>query len=257
MGMSMSLSVPWLVDHPKRNSYDSDGSVTHDCTQRHSVCCACCITAQQACVHPHSSSMFRAFVFLPYSESYAAAQMAALSCDALCRHLHSVPHPSVWVSALLLMQCCTQALQFKSAWPQLCPAGCCLSVQGVFEYGGQTYDLVPHPEGASAASCAKLVRLVLKQNEPCGAEQVHSSHNPIIPCFTNYNLGEHPAYILLFFNNKQRRDHSSRICAFRHVFSHVFSHSVICLSPFPRFSPSPLSPSCSSGLSMLQSAGSV
>jgi len=45
-------------------------------------------------------------------------------------------------------------------------------LQGVFEYGGQTYDLIPHPEGASAAGCAKLVKLVLKQNEPCGAEQV-------------------------------------------------------------------------------------
>ena len=45
-------------------------------------------------------------------------------------------------------------------------------VQGVFEYGGQTYDLMPHPEGASASGCAKLVKLVLKQNEPCGAEQV-------------------------------------------------------------------------------------
>ena len=47
-----------------------------------------------------------------------------------------------------------------------------LLVQGVFEYGGQSYDLVPHPEGASAAACARLVKLVLKQNEPCGAEQV-------------------------------------------------------------------------------------
>ena len=46
-------------------------------------------------------------------------------------------------------------------------------VQGVFEYGGQKYDLIPHPEGASAATCARLVKLVLKQNEPCGAEQVH------------------------------------------------------------------------------------
>jgi len=53
-----------------------------------------------------------------------------------------------------------------------CVAECVRTVQGVFEYGGQTYNLMPHPEGASASGCAKLVKLVLKQNEPCGAEQV-------------------------------------------------------------------------------------
>lgn len=54
----------------------------------------------------------------------------------------------------------------------VCVAECVHVGQGVFEYGGQTYDLMPHPEGASASGCAKLVKLVLKQNEPCGAEQV-------------------------------------------------------------------------------------
>lgn len=45
-------------------------------------------------------------------------------------------------------------------------------MQGSFSYGGQEYDLIPSPEGASAEACGKLVQLVLKQNEPCGAEQV-------------------------------------------------------------------------------------
>ena len=46
------------------------------------------------------------------------------------------------------------------------------SLQGTFDYGGQTYDLIPSLEGASRAACERLVTLVLKQNEPCGAEQV-------------------------------------------------------------------------------------
>lgn len=76
MGMSKSFcqSHGWLNIPNATPIHDSDGSVTHDRTQRHSVCCACCITAQQACVQPHSSSVFRAFVLLPYSESYSAAQ---------------------------------------------------------------------------------------------------------------------------------------------------------------------------------------
>ena len=50
-------------------------------------------------------------------------------------------------------------------------------VQGTFKYGGVNYDLMPRPDGASAEACGKLVELVLKQNEPCGAEQV--GHNCI------------------------------------------------------------------------------
>ena len=46
-----------------------------------------------------------------------------------------------------------------------------LLLQGVFNYGGKDYELVPAKEGASAEGCSKLVQLVLKQNEPCGAEQ--------------------------------------------------------------------------------------
>jgi len=65
----------------------------------------------------------------------------------------------------------------------VCVAECVAIVQGVFEYGGQTYDLMPHPEGASASGCAKLVKLVLKQNEPCGAEQV-SCCNPEVVVLT-------------------------------------------------------------------------
>lgn len=49
---------------------------------------------------------------------------------------------------------------------------CVSCVQGTFNYGGQTYDLIPSLEGASGAACERLVTLVLKQNEPCGAEQV-------------------------------------------------------------------------------------
>ena len=45
-------------------------------------------------------------------------------------------------------------------------------MQGIFKYGGVDYDLMPRPDGASAEACGKLVELVLKQNEPCGAEQV-------------------------------------------------------------------------------------
>lgn len=45
-------------------------------------------------------------------------------------------------------------------------------MQGVFNYGGKDYELAPAKEGASAEGCSKLVQLVLKQNEPCGAEQV-------------------------------------------------------------------------------------
>ena len=49
-------------------------------------------------------------------------------------------------------------------------------LQGSFKYGGQDYDLLPSPEGSSAEGCGKLVQLVLKQNEPCGAEQVSLRH---------------------------------------------------------------------------------
>lgn len=49
---------------------------------------------------------------------------------------------------------------------------CVACLQGTFDYGGQTYDLIPSLEGASRAACERLVTLVLKQNEPCGAEQV-------------------------------------------------------------------------------------
>ena len=49
---------------------------------------------------------------------------------------------------------------------------CVSHIQGTFAYGGQTYDLIPSLEGASRAACERLVTLVLKQNEPCGAEQV-------------------------------------------------------------------------------------
>ena len=49
---------------------------------------------------------------------------------------------------------------------------CVSRMQGTFNYGGQTYDLIPSLQGASRAACERLVTLVLKQNEPCGAEQV-------------------------------------------------------------------------------------
>lgn len=63
------------------------------------------------------------------------------------------------------------------AWEEARAANPCVPTDhsGIFEYGGQTYDLMPHPEGASASGCAKLVKLVLKQNEPCGAEQTQCS----------------------------------------------------------------------------------
>lgn len=63
------------------------------------------------------------------------------------------------------------------AWEEARGANPCIPTDhsGVFEYGGQKYDLIPHPEGASAATCARLVKLVLKQNEPCGAEQTECS----------------------------------------------------------------------------------
>ena len=47
-----------------------------------------------------------------------------------------------------------------------------LVVQGIFEYGGVKHELVPAPTGASSEGCERLMKLVLKQNEPCGAEQV-------------------------------------------------------------------------------------
>ena len=48
-------------------------------------------------------------------------------------------------------------------------------VQGIFEYGGVKHELVPAPTGASSEGCERLMQLVLKQNEPCGAEQVRCS----------------------------------------------------------------------------------
>ena len=45
-------------------------------------------------------------------------------------------------------------------------------MQGIFEYGGVKHELVPAPTGASSEGCERLMKLVLKQNEPCGAEQV-------------------------------------------------------------------------------------
>ena len=48
-------------------------------------------------------------------------------------------------------------------------------VQGIFEYGGVKHELVPAPTGASSEGCERLMKLVLKQNEPCGAEQVRCS----------------------------------------------------------------------------------
>ncbi|KAL3145004.1 hypothetical protein ABBQ32_003506 [Trebouxia sp. C0010 RCD-2024] len=63
------------------------------------------------------------------------------------------------------------------AWEEARKANPCVPTDhtGTFEYGGQTYDLIPSLEGASRAACERLVTLVLKQNEPCGAEQTQCS----------------------------------------------------------------------------------
>ena len=70
--------------------------------------------------------------------------------------------------------------------PQKCMFDTEYCLQGVFEYGGQSYDLTPNAEGASAAACERLVKLVLRQNEPCGAEQVQ--HDSVILCTVSASL---------------------------------------------------------------------
>ncbi|KAK9807066.1 hypothetical protein WJX72_012473 [[Myrmecia] bisecta] len=59
------------------------------------------------------------------------------------------------------------------AWEETRQANPCIPTdhEGVYEYGGQKHTLVSAPDGPSFATCQKLVRLVLKQNEPCGAPQ--------------------------------------------------------------------------------------
>ena len=60
------------------------------------------------------------------------------------------------------------------AWEEAKAANPCIlgDHQGSYEYGGMKYELVSHPSGASFGSCSKLVKLVLRQNQACGAPQV-------------------------------------------------------------------------------------
>jgi apyrase len=63
------------------------------------------------------------------------------------------------------------------AWEETRGANPCIPTDhsGIFEYGGTKYELQPSPDGASSSACLKLVQLVLKQSEPCGAEQTACS----------------------------------------------------------------------------------
>ena len=60
------------------------------------------------------------------------------------------------------------------AWEEAKAANPCIlgDHQGAYEYGGMKYELVSHPAGASFDACSKLVKLVLRQNQACGAPQV-------------------------------------------------------------------------------------
>lgn len=73
--------------------------------------------------------------------------------------------------------CCTVNLHLG-----MCSKWLHALLQGSFSYGGMEYELLPAPEGASAEACGKLVQLVLKQNEPCGAEQVLHEHIILMSC---------------------------------------------------------------------------
>lgn len=50
-----------------------------------------------------------------------------------------------------------------------------------FEYGGKKYELVPHPGGATFATCARLVQQVLNREKDCGAPQVLSQATLLSP----------------------------------------------------------------------------
>ena len=60
------------------------------------------------------------------------------------------------------------------AWEEAKAANPCVlgDHQGEYEYGGMKYELVSHPSGASFDSCSRLVKMVLRQNQECGAPQV-------------------------------------------------------------------------------------
>jgi len=60
------------------------------------------------------------------------------------------------------------------AWEEAKAANPCIlgDHQGAYEYGGMKYELVAHPSGASFETCSMLVKMVLRQNQACGAPQV-------------------------------------------------------------------------------------
>ena len=62
------------------------------------------------------------------------------------------------------------------------------SLQGVYEYGGMTYELVSHPSGASFEACSKLVKMVLRQSLECGAPQARFTAEVFQPVSANKNL---------------------------------------------------------------------
>lgn len=63
------------------------------------------------------------------------------------------------------------------AWEEAKAANPCILAdhQGSYEYGGMAYELVSHPAGASFDACSRLVKMVLRQNQECGAPQVRYS----------------------------------------------------------------------------------
>lgn len=54
--------------------------------------------------------------------------------------------------------------------------------------------------------------------------------HPIIPCFTNYSLGEHPSYIYVFLQGAKKGSFSSFLCFSSCLFSCFFSFRHL---PFP------------------------
>ncbi len=60
------------------------------------------------------------------------------------------------------------------AWEETRAANPCIPADhtGTYEYAGAIHELAAHPDGASFATCSKLISMVLKLDADCGAPRV-------------------------------------------------------------------------------------
>ena len=98
------------------------------------------------------------------------------SCSVGCMHVNKDEHASdaICLSCSCLGFGLMAGRAAVLAWEEAKAANPCIlgDHQGAYEYGGMKYELVAHPSGASFETCSMLVKMVLRQNQACGAPQV-------------------------------------------------------------------------------------